>query len=55
MPALPWLPHLEAVHAQDNDIATLGSMHGLPNLRTLNLSFNRRGHVTRVTRGTAHA
>ena len=43
LPAPPWLPHLEALHLQDNEIARLAPLHGLANLRILNLSFNRHG------------
>ena len=55
LPAPPWLPHLEALHAQDNDIAALGPLHGLPSLRTLNLSFNRCVHRKHVPCGNARA
>lgn len=41
LPALPWLPHLEALHLQDNELTSLAPLHGLPCLRQLNLSFNR--------------
>ena len=41
LPALPWLPHLEALHLQDNELTALAPLHGLPSLRLLNLSFNR--------------
>ena len=41
LPQLPWLPHLDALHLQDNEIAELAPLYGLPSLRVLNLSFNR--------------
>jgi hypothetical protein len=46
---------LEALHAQDNDIAALDPMHSLPSLCTLNLSFNRWPQGKRVTCGIARA
>ena len=41
LPALPWLPHLEALHLQDNELTVLAPLHGLQSLRLMNLSFNR--------------
>ena len=40
LPALPWLPHLQELMLQDNEIAELGPCCSCSQLTALNLSFN---------------
>ena len=40
------MPSLEVLYLQDNEISSVGPMHGLPALRLINLSFNQLSNVT---------
>lgn len=53
----PWplWPHLEALHLQDNEIASIDPLVGLVSLRRLNLSFNAIFDFPRTVRALAPA
>lgn len=40
LPRLPWLPHLQELNLQDNEITSVQPLQSCPQLTALNLSFN---------------
>lgn len=40
LPTLPWLPHLQDLNLQDNEVTSVQPLLSCPQLTALNLSFN---------------